>query len=700
MEKTTTGITVPMEQGMQQVRFCPHCGATVQRVNARFCETCHQSLYVTPTLSLAGALPQGFVLKQRYQLEGKLGEGGFAAVYKARDLVLSNAWRAIKEMCSQGQGTDTREIRLAADAFKQEATLLAGLMHPNLPRIYDHFEEQGHWFLVMDYIEGETLEKYLSRMPDRKLPPETVLPLAIQLSTVLGYLHSQQPPIIFRDVKPANIMLTADGHLYLIDFGIARLFKTDQARDTIALGSPGYAAPEQYGKAQTGPQADIYGLGATLHHLLSGRDPSEEPFRFPPLHLSSRWRGLEYLIVWMVSVRQEDRPASMQEVRQECERLMMQAGMRAGPLPAYAPLSVARPRVVVAKDGSGDFQSIQEALASVSAGTRICIRPGIYQEALVLNKEVELVGEGIAEQVILSNQYTSCIRMRTSRATVKNLTIRGEASEAAIEVGQGVLHLEYCDLSATVYTALEVEGQDARVVLRRCKVHNGGWKGVVLYNYARGRLEDCDIYQNEQAGLSIWMHAGLELKNCRVHECAGNGIEISEQSFCMIENCEFFQNDLLDVIAELDGKVEIKGSRLHASASGIVIRDQGEGVIENCEVYGHALDEIRVCWGGKLTARESRFYEGKQCGLRVHAGGSASLSACRIYANQHKGIDVAFESSAEIKNCWLYDGGNDGICIREGGTATIEACYFRGNALQPIREEEGSHVYKEAITLE
>jgi len=111
--------------------------------------------------------------------------------------------------------------------------------------------------------------------------------MGLQLCIVLDYLHSHHPPIVFRDLKPANIMRTPTGQLYLIDFGIARYFKPGQAKDTVALGSLGYAAPEQYGKAQTTPRADIYGLGAVLHQLLTARDPSEAPFRFRPLRPKS-----------------------------------------------------------------------------------------------------------------------------------------------------------------------------------------------------------------------------------------------------------------------------------------------------------------------------------------------------------------------------------------------------------------------------
>src|SRR5581483_8841582 len=130
-----------------------------------------------------------------------------------------------------------------------------------------------------------TLQQLLKEAQGRPLPVAQVLSYALQLCDVLGYLHRRNPPIIFRDVKPSNVMVNANGQIFLIDFGIARFFKEGQQQDTMLLGSPGYAAPEQHGLSQTNPRTDIYGLGATLHYCLTGRDPyhSKSPFIFPPI---------------------------------------------------------------------------------------------------------------------------------------------------------------------------------------------------------------------------------------------------------------------------------------------------------------------------------------------------------------------------------------------------------------------------------
>lgn len=285
-------------------------------------------------------LPAAYLLKGRYHLLGRVGQGGMGMVYRAEDTHLGNRIVAIKEMSAHG--LSQAELAEVTQGFQREALLLAQLNHPNLPHIYEQFSEGDRWYLVMDYIEGETLEVCLARAPGGRLSVQETLQLGIQLATVLSYLHTRQPPIVFRDLKPANTMLTPDGRLYLIDFGIARLFKPGQSKDTTPFGSSGYAAPEQYGRAQTTPQADIFGLGATLHQLLSGTDPSQTPFVFAPLHLGGH-AGLEALVRRMVATDRTRRPASMEEVRQELQRLASSQTSPMPGLPAGVPRSNGSP---------------------------------------------------------------------------------------------------------------------------------------------------------------------------------------------------------------------------------------------------------------------------------------------------------------------------------------------------------------------
>lgn len=322
--------------------FCDACGAANQP-QASFCRTCGRPLQsaAAPSRNTAtGRLLTNHLLKQRYRVLDSVGKGGMGAVYRAEDTDLGNRKVAVKEMSQSG--LSPQEVREAADAFKREAHILAGLQHPNLPSIHDHFSETGRWYLVMSFIQGETLEEYLNKAQGRKLPMEEVLQIGVQLCRVLQYLHTQQPPIIFRDLKPSNTMRTSDGHLYLIDFGIARHFKPGQAKDTAAYGSMGYASPEQFGKAQTTPRSDIYSLGAVLYQLLSGHDPSTTPFRFPSLQSQVPAIPLELatLITEMLEHDENKRPASMLVVGQKLQSLIASPS---GTLPTPPPVPAGTP---------------------------------------------------------------------------------------------------------------------------------------------------------------------------------------------------------------------------------------------------------------------------------------------------------------------------------------------------------------------
>ena len=219
------------------------------------------------------------ILQGRYTILKTLGRGGMGAVYLAQDIRLANRPVAVKEMIPDPSASPAEQAQ-AQQQFQWEASTLASLNHPNLPRVSDNFTQGGKHYLVMDYVDGETLEAVLNRTPGFFLESQ-VLNWATQLCDVLTYLHSRQPPVIFRDLKPGNIMVDRSGTVKLIDFGIARLFDPRKQTDTLRMGTMGYAPPEQYaGKGQTDTRSDIYSLGATLHHLLTKRDPGQTPFSF------------------------------------------------------------------------------------------------------------------------------------------------------------------------------------------------------------------------------------------------------------------------------------------------------------------------------------------------------------------------------------------------------------------------------------
>lgn len=223
-------------------------------------------------------LPRNTVLQGRYDIEQVLGIGGMSTVYKARDLRFSAVARycAIKEMPDTSPDPRTGQIRLAN--FEREASLLATLSHPGIPKIYDFFSHQGRVYLVLEFIDGKDLETQLEQRGAPMMEDE-VVHYAVQICEVLEYLHGHQPQaVIFRDLKPSNSIVDSTGKVTLIDFGIAKIFQSDK-RGTM-IGTEGYAPPEQY-RGLAEPRGDIYALGATMHHLLTNSDPrTQTPFTF------------------------------------------------------------------------------------------------------------------------------------------------------------------------------------------------------------------------------------------------------------------------------------------------------------------------------------------------------------------------------------------------------------------------------------
>jgi serine/threonine protein kinase len=301
----------------------------------------------------------GTVLNGKYRIVRLVGGGGMAWVYQVEELPTGSGvlW-ALKELRPQTE--DRIEQQVARELFEQEARLLRNLSHVNIPVIADFFEDNGRACLVMEFIWGESLEKRLEAT-NAPLLETDVLGWAIQLCDALEYLHKQNPPIIFRDMKPSNVMVTNTGQVKLIDFGIARTYKKHKKRDTVAMGSENYAAPEQWGKGQTDPTSDVYGLGATMYHLLANMAPTPAFLPSEPLPLANYNGALSRATIAIVErSMMRDRSKRFQSAAQ-----MRQALIDALPAP-YVPPPSARPRP--ARPAPKAQPKTEPAVAPVLAG--------------------------------------------------------------------------------------------------------------------------------------------------------------------------------------------------------------------------------------------------------------------------------------------------------------------------------------------
>ena len=279
---------------------CPNCN-TENRDGVRFCNNCGMALDPTVTKSAATAgdstianssavtvtsrslAPGSKVQGGRYVIKKVLGQGGMGAALLATDIRLDSKPVVIKELISDN--TDPAKLQEDVRNFKREVITLAHIDHPLVPNVTDHFQEGSRYFMVQEYVEGENLEERMDRI-NQPMKEREVLGYASEILDILDYLAQQTPPIVHRDIKPANIIIgTRDKRAHLVDFGIARADETRNAKrkQTSALGTPGYAPPEQY-QGNADPRSDLYALGATLHHLLTNRDPrNHPPFTYPPV---------------------------------------------------------------------------------------------------------------------------------------------------------------------------------------------------------------------------------------------------------------------------------------------------------------------------------------------------------------------------------------------------------------------------------
>ncbi len=277
-------------------------------------------------------LKVGTILRDRYEIIEMVGQGGMGAVYKATDLRLTGRICAIKEVLPElltGPGPESL-LEQTVEQFYQEASVLACLDHPNLPKVSDYFSEGHREYLVMDFVAGRDLLEIIheARRQDKRLSESQVLTWAAQLLNALEYLHTQQPPVLHRDIKPSNIKVTPHGQIKLVDFGLVKVLQPDDSRTVTIVqgrGTAAYTPLEQYGgdTGHTDVRSDIYSLGATLYHLLAGNPPVEAKERFlnpgtlVPLRqinpaISAR---TERAIFQALAMHPDERPANVQELR-------------------------------------------------------------------------------------------------------------------------------------------------------------------------------------------------------------------------------------------------------------------------------------------------------------------------------------------------------------------------------------------------
>lgn len=274
------------------------------------------------------SLSSGEILRDRYKIREQIGQGGTGSIYLAEDTRLQGRLCALKEV-EHNQALPTEVFKQAREQFFREASVLARLDHPNLPKVSDFFSEGPRDYLVMDFVPGMDLRERMQEARRNKtfLSEKEVLHWAVQIADALSYLHHQSPPIVHRDIKPSNLKITPSGVIKLVDFGLVKIMVPNEVTITIiqGQGTTHYTPLEQYGgdDTHTDPRADIFSFGATLYHLLTNEPPAEARQRFldtrslvPPREINSRLSShMEKAILWAMSLHPDNRPRNVNELR-------------------------------------------------------------------------------------------------------------------------------------------------------------------------------------------------------------------------------------------------------------------------------------------------------------------------------------------------------------------------------------------------
>lgn len=481
------------------------------------CPVCkHPNRHAAHFCSVCGA---PILLMGRFRILHKIGQGGMSIVYQAEDLRLPGKLWAIKEM-SDATVTDPVEKQRAIAGFKQEAQILSKLQHPNIPQVVDSFQQGSKHYIVTEYVDGATLADMLAKRggPFAEIEVRAWLK---QLCDVLLYLHGRQPPIIFRDLKPQNIMVDRTGQVKLIDFGIARFFKAGKARDTMLLGTPGYAPPEQHGHGQTDVRSDVFALGVTLYQLLTGYDPTATPYNLPPIRplAPSISPAMEEIIQRAIQLQPQARWQNIAEIQAVLQGKWSKKAPSQGPgasaqatpsggqpqqAPYIGPPPVKRPttRLLMAAATLSNQQ-----LAAVLVALAAAVALGVWLLAPIIEREAPIIWNNVPAFVMAGPMaYAALQRRWTAFFTHIIVTVVGWLTWWA---RSGYTPLTYTPfLAATVFSGGAIELAMAYLPRIKGKLGADAWKREIGW-YALTTVAAAMTFYSVMGGIFFALQPGM-----------------------------------------------------------------------------------------------------------------------------------------------------------------------------------------------
>ncbi|HIK05442.1 MAG TPA: right-handed parallel beta-helix repeat-containing protein [Trichormus sp. M33_DOE_039] len=644
----------------------PHCSNPQNSDNELFCLSCGSEL----------------LLQGHYRVVRQLGSGGFGVTFEIT-AARSNVPKVLKVLINNQPK--------AVELFQQEAQVLSQLNHPGIPKVeadsyFTYFPRNGQspvHCLVMEKIVGNDLQKYMENRGMRPIDQTLAVEWLREIVDILQQVHNQN--FFHRDIKPPNIMLKADGHLALIDFGTVRevtqTYHLAQSQGRVTkIVSAGYTPLEQM-NSQSIPQSDFFALGRTFVYLLTGKQPldseiydlqnDEIKWRDYAPQISSKFADLiDEMMARLPSQRPQNTGIILQRLRELNDeftpptqpsptrrKLMKFLGFGTLGLVAtgliYAIFPKTKSQLVVSRLGDGDYKSISEAINNAKAGMSIVVRPGTYQESLILDKPIKIIGGGSRAEIIIESKESNCILMQTDYAEVRGLTLRGQGRQNnkqyfAVDVTQGQLILEDCDIVSDSLACVGVTGTTANPIIRRCQIHEGQGGGILVYENGNGTVEDSDIFANAFSGIEVRMQSKFIVRECRIYNGNTGGIFVDKQSQATVENCDIFENSFAGVTVSNDSNILIRDCKIYDGKQGGILFDiQAKGRLDNCEISGHKLSGMEIRNSSNCIVIGCKINRNNEYGVYVHDNAKASVENSDLTGNLRGAFSIDNKSQVQ-----------------------------------------------------
>jgi parallel beta-helix repeat protein len=330
----------------------------------------------------------------------------------------------------------------------------------------------------------------------------------------------------------------------------------------------------------------------------------------------------------------------------------------------------------------GDHATLTDALNAAKPGDRILVRPGLYQEGIVIDKPVEIIGDGDLAEVVIEAKGKNVVLFRASMGRIANVTLRqagGEGTWFGVDIAQGRLHLEGCDITSQSIACVGIHaGADPRLL--RNRIHDGKQVGVMVYDNGQGTLEDNDIFANTNAGVQIGPGANPTLRRNRIHNGKQNGVLLYDNGQGTLEDNDIFANTNAGVYIKTGGNPTLRRNRIHDGKQvGVMVYDNGQGTLEDNDIFANTSAGVQISKGGNPTLRRNRIHDGKGSGVFVFENGQGTLEDNDIFANAKAGVQITTGGNPGVRKNRISENEYEAIWIFDGGGGVFEDNDLRGN---------------------